>query len=128
MGSHARYALEERASTDGLRACRAPLPSLPFYCQTTVLSACSYSTDVAAPVQSAIESVIKKHSHKVAVIKQHGSKTKTTITLTPTPTVVPTVIADAQGVDKTIYVTQTITALPPGATILSNEVSLAQGK
>jgi len=81
--------------------------------------------DMAAPVQAAIESVIKKHSRPVAVVDDPEHGTKTTITLTPTPTVVPTVVADANGMNTTIYVTQTVTALPPGATILPNETITA---
>lgn len=79
-------------------------------------------TDVAEPIKQAINEAIKKHTKKVVRVKAEQSGVTTTFTVTPSATVVPTTVTVANNSVSTAYITKTVTAMPPGATILSNEV------
>jgi len=81
--------------------------------------------DLGKELQEAINKAIDEHTTKQVVAEVAASGTTTTVTITPSATVVPTTIVDANGAVSTVYMTQTITALPPGATILSNQTIAA---
>lgn len=81
--------------------------------------------DLGKELQEAINKAIDEHTTKQVVAEVAASGTTTTVTVTPSATVVPTTIIDANGAVSTVYMTQTITALPPGATILSNQTIAA---
>lgn len=78
--------------------------------------------DLGKELQEAINNAIDQHTTKQVVAEVAASGRTTTVTITPSATVVPTTVVDANGAVSTVYMTQTITALPPGATILSNQV------
>lgn len=85
----------------------------------------AYAFSIAAaaePIKQAIDEAIKKHTQKVVRVKAEQSGVTTTFTVTPTATVVPTTVTVANNSVSTAYVTTTVTSMPPGATILSNEV------
>lgn len=86
--------------------------------------------DVAGQIQQAINNAIAQHGKQVTAgvpvttTNANGSPTVSvqTVTVTPSTTVVPSTVT-VEGQESTVYVTQTITSLPPGATILPNSVS-----
>ncbi|CAD6565462.1 MAG: hypothetical protein CYPHOPRED_005637 [Cyphobasidiales sp. Tagirdzhanova-0007] len=80
---------------------------------------------VAGPIQSAIQSAISKSKKKSLAVVSAAGSTKT-LTISASPAVETKTVTDEEGtVTGTLYVTRTITALPPGGTILSNETLVA---
>lgn len=82
---------------------------------------------VAGAIQQAVQSAIGKSKKKHVAVVADGGSTKT-VTVTPTPSVLTQTVTSEAGsvsVAETLYVTKTVTSLPPGATILSNQTLVA---